>query len=276
MFLWQMDSSLRRSYQVLCVAILLTSCGQGTVPIANEEPGSDTMIGKTVPPPPGLINALVGTWMPTNYCDCLFAKRSAYACGEDLDYIYTMFVERHGKDSLRWSYVTTHEGGPEAILGYDAARSTFAHLPAAEEHLGHAMVELRSLDPTTLECRDDKNKPSQRFRRVANTEALLNEALFQGVYIDLDRQDTVRFTADGAMDGLPGLDHFNVLTDFTEGLDDRDIVFLSMGDDYDWNTDSYHYKRDGDTLLLCPMLATDTEYVYRMGDVKYRLLSVPE
>ncbi len=32
--------------------------------------------------------------------------------------------------------------------------------------------------------------------------------------------------------------------DFTEGLDDRDIVFLYTGQ-YDWEKDAYHYAYNG-------------------------------
>ena len=261
---------------LLGIAVLLASCGPSNPSPVAEELLSDPKVSARVPPPQELIDDLVGTWMPTDYCECLFAKRSAFACGQGLDNIYTLFVERHGKDSLHWSYITTHEGGPEAILGYDATRSAFTYAPAPEEHLGHALVELRSMGPRTLACRDDQNKEPQRFQRVANTDALLNEALFQGSYVDENNEDTLLFAADGTILGLSDLDHFSVLTDFTEGLDDRDIVFLSPGSDYDWTTDSYHYRHDGDVLLLYPMLATDTEYVYRMTEVMYRLRRVSE
>jgi hypothetical protein len=265
----------RRALAVLIQVLLLSSCGPVSSPTVNEEVRSGTTVSRPAPPPE-LIDALVGTWMPTDYCDCLFAKRSAFACGQELEYIYTMYVERHDKDSLRWSYVTTHEGGPEAILGYDLARSAFTYLPRPDEYMEHRMLQLRSMDPTTLEFMGYDGKDPQRFRRVASTSALLNEALLEGTYVDEDLRDTVQFTADGNVKGLPGLDQFTVLTDFTEGLDDRDIVFLSPGGDYDWNTDAYHYRHDGDALLLYPMLATDTEYVYRMDAMKYRLLRLTQ
>ncbi len=61
-----------------------------------------------------------------------------------------------------------------------------------------------------------------------------------------------------------------VLTDFTEGLDDRDIVFLFTGQ-YDRDMDAYHFQYDEQELFLYPMLAAEEEYVYRMGEMRFHL-----
>ncbi len=105
---------------------------------------------------------------------------------------------------------------------------------------------------------------------MESEQELLLGALFSGVFVDEGTGDTVRFHSNGKVTGLPGIDQAIVLTDFTEGLDDRDIVFLYTGQ-YDWDKDSYHYAYNEQQLLLYPMLATEEEYVYRMGDVRLHL-----
>jgi len=80
----------------------------------------------------------------------------------------------------------------------------------------------------------------------------------------------VHFHADGHVTGLDAVKQYSVLVDLTEGLEDRDIVFLYT-DDLDWGTHAYHFKHDGDELLLYPMRATEEPYVFEMQEMKYRM-----
>lgn len=252
----------------ILLTMILSGCG--TEPQLDEVDAAGTEAVVTIKPTTELMEALVGQWMPSAYCECLFQQRSAFACEATMKEIYTLFVERSGTDSLRWSYITTHEGGPEAILGYDARTNAFAHRPTEDEYLGFERVELHSIDDTTLTFSHDPKVAPQRFRRVRSSDALLNEALFSGDYLQDDDTSLVRFTPDGRISGPFDFSHYTVLTDFTEGLDDRDIVFLHHGN-YDWDTNAFHYQHDGELLLLYPMVSTEEEYVYRMEDLKYRL-----
>jgi hypothetical protein len=254
--------------RILLLTVILTGCGAD--PTMDEVSTAEAQAIVAVKPPTDLLETLVGQWMPTAYCECLFKQRSAFACRTLADDIYVMYVEQAGADSLRWSYITTHEGGPEAILGYDAKSKAFTHRPNAEEYLGYDLIDLRSIDANTMEFRQDPKKAPQRFQRVRSSDALLNEALFAGRYLLEGDTSWVQFTPEGRISGPLGFTHFTVLTDFTEGLDDRDIVFLHHGN-YDWGTDAYHYQHDGEMLLLYPMAGTAEDYVYRMEDLKYRL-----
>lgn len=184
------------------------------------------------------------------------------------DEIYVMYVERTGTDSLRWSYITTHEGGPEVKLAYDPLLPGFVGQPG--EYSTEEMVQLRSADKDHVELRTVRQGPPRLFVRVENEQELLLSALFSGVFVDEGTGDTVQFQANGKVTGLPGIEQAVVLTDFTEGLHDRDIVFLFTGQ-YDWDTDAYHFEYLGQELHLYPMLATDEEYVYQMGEIRYRL-----
>lgn len=243
---------------------------------ADQAPSEGTRPNeRAAKPPAALVEALAGTWMPEDYCTCLERHRSAYTCGALLEDIYVMTVSPQGTDSLEWSTITTHEGGPVAMLGYDAASSSFRYRSGEGDYLGYVLVAIRSIDRDHLELITDPGPGPQRFRRVENESALLNGTLFEGRYALEGDSTVVRFERDGTVYGLSGLDHFTVLTDFTEGLDDRDIVFLYSGE-YDWSTDAYHYRHEGDDLLLFPMDTTEEENVYRMGDLKYRLRRLAE
>lgn len=226
-------------------------------------------------PPAALVEALAGTWMPEDYCTCLERHRSAYTCGSLLNDIYVMNVTPKGPDSLEWGFITTHEGGPIVMLGYDTTSGSFSYRAGEDDYLGYQRISIRSIDHDHLELITDAGQTPQRFRRVANEAVLLNSALFEGQYALEGDSTVVRFERDGTVYGLSGLDHFTVLTDFTEGLDDRDIVFLYSGE-YDWRTDAYHYRHEGSDLLLFPMDTTQEEYVYRMGELKYRLRRLAE
>lgn len=264
-----------RSLVLACIALMAcmvhSGCGSG-----NTEPEVATAElpePAAVVPPLELMEALSGQWMPAAYCQCLFEQRSVFTCGSTMEEIFVMTVERAGGDSLRWTYITTHEGGPEATLGYDETNKAFTYRPKEDEYLGYDMIDLRSIDANTMEFRHDPNKAVQRFRRVISADALLNDALFVGAYrVDGDT-DLVHFTPEGRILGPFDHSHFTVLTDLTEGLHDRDIVFLHDGN-YDWDSDAYHFQHRGDELLLHPMLAAEEQYVYTMGDLKYRLTRV--
>ncbi|MEZ4755695.1 MAG: hypothetical protein R2817_02580 [Flavobacteriales bacterium] len=186
-----------------------------------------------------------------------------------------MNVTPKGRDSLEWGYITTHEGGPMATLGYEPATGAFTYLAREDEYLGYQRISIRSIDQDHVELITDAGQAPQRFRRVENEAVLLNSTLFEGEYAMEGDNVVLRFERDGTVLGLSGIDRFTVLTDFTEGLDDRDIVFLYSGA-YDWSTDAYHYRHEGSDLLLFPMDTTEEEYVYRMGELKYRLRPVAE
>ncbi len=254
-------------YITLLASLLCFGCGSAGTPSTDGVPLDSTAVqGPT--PPEQLVNSLVGKWMSQEYCDCLTRQRSAFDCRSMADDIYVMYVERTGSDSLRWSYITTHEGGPEVMLAYDPHVQGFVGQPG--EYSTEEVIQVRSVDKDLLELRTVRQGPPRRFVRVESEQELLLGALFSGVFVDEGTGDTVRFRPNGQVTGLPGIDQAIVLTDFTEGLDDRDIVFLYTGQ-YDWDKDSYHYAYNGQQLLLYPMLATEEEYVYRMGDVRFHL-----
>ena len=250
--------------------VLFMGCGGSADQAPSEGTGPNERPAK---PPAALVKALAGTWMPEDYCACLERHRSAYTCGSLLNYIYVMNVTPKGPDSLEWGFITTHEGGPMVTLGYEPAAGAFSYRAGEDDHLGYQRISIRSIDHDHLELITDAVQAPQRFRRVANEAVLLNSALFDGQYALEGDSAMVRFERDGTVVGLSGMDHFTVLTDFTEGLDDRDIVFLYSGA-YDWSTDAYHYRHEGSDLLLFPMDTTEEEYVYRMGELKYRLRRV--
>ncbi len=249
--------------------LLLAGCG-GPTDHGPVEAGE-----QAVKAPLALVEALSGTWMPEDYCACLERHRSAYICGSLLKEVYVMSVNRKGPDSLEWGYITTHEGGPMVTLGYDPASGAFSYRAREDEYLGYQLIAIRSIDPDHLEWSTDAHKAPQRFRRVESAEVMLNSALFEGRYAQEGDTGLVHFHRDGSVEGLSGIDRFTVLTDFTEGLDDRDIVFLYSGE-YDWSTDAFHYRSEGNELLLFPMDTTANEYVYRMGELKYRLRRLAE
>jgi hypothetical protein len=247
--------------------ILFMGCGGS----ADQAPSEGTgPVERSIKPPAALIEALAGTWMPEDYCACLERHRSAYTCGSLLREIYVMSVTRQGPDSLEWGYITTHEGGPMVTLGYDAASGSFSYRSREDEYLGYQVITIRSVDPDHLEWIADENKSPVRFRPVESAEAMLNSALFEGRYALEGDTGLVLFRRDGTVDGLPGIDRFMVLTDFTEGLDDRDIVFLFTGQN-DRDMDAYHFQYDEQELFLYPMLAAEEEYVYRMGEMRFHL-----
>ena len=237
----------RLTGRILLLTVILSGCGAD--PTMNEVSTAEAQAIVAVKPPTDLLETLVGQWMPTAYCECLFKQRSAFACESTMEEIFVMTVERSANDSLRWSYITTHEGGPEAILGYDAKSKAFTHRPNAEEYLGYDVIDLRSIDANTLDLRHDPNKAVQRFRRVISADALLNEAIFKGAYRMDSDTDLVHFTPEGRILGPFDHSHFTVLTDLTEGLQDRDIVFLHDGN-YEWDSDAYHFQHRGDELQL--------------------------
>lgn len=251
-------------------SVLLMGCGGSSDQAPTNGTGPNEPSAK---PPAALVEALSGTWMPEDYCTCLERHRSAYTCGAILEDIYVMTVSPEGTDSLEWSTITTHEGGPVAMLGYDAASSSFRYRSREDDYLGYVLVAIRSIDRDHLELTTDPGPGPQRFRRVENEAVLLNSTLFEGEYAVEGDSAVVRFERDGTVYGLSGIDRFTVLTDFTEGLDDRDIVFLYSGA-YDWSTDAYHYRHEGSDLFLFPMDTTEEDYVYHMGELKYRLRRV--
>lgn len=251
----------------ILVTFLFFGCGNPGTP-ATDGGIADSTTVRVSTPPAQLINDLVGTWMPEDYRDCLTRQRSAFACLTMADDIYVMYVEQAGADSLRWSYITTHEGGPELMLAYDQQGQGFVGQPG--EYSAEEMVHVRSVDPDRLELRTARQGPLRRFVRVEDEQELLLGALFSGVFVEQVTGDTVRFYANGMVTGLPDIDQAVVLTDFTEGLDDRDIVFLFTGQ-YDWDKDAYHFQYDEEELFLYPMLATEEEYVYRMGEMRFHL-----
>ncbi len=159
------------------------------------------------------------------------------------------------------------------MLAYDHRSAGFTGQPG--EYSSEEVIYIQSADPDHLDLRTKRNGPPRRFVRVSGEQELLLGALFNGDFVDEMTGDTVRFHSNGKVTGLTGIDQATVLTDFTEGLDDRDIVFLYTGQ-YDWEKDAYHYAYNGQQLLLYPMLTTEEEYVYQMGEMKYRLLRVEE
>lgn len=135
------------------IAILVTfpffGCGTPGTP-ATDGGIADSTTVRVSTPPAQLINDLVGTWMPEDYRDCLTRQRSAFACRTMADDIYVMYVEQAGADSLRWSYITTHEGGPELMLAYDQQGQGFVGRPG--EYSAEEMVHVRSVDPDHRSC----------------------------------------------------------------------------------------------------------------------------
>lgn len=260
------------STSALLAVLLLARCDSAG-PSSNDGGPVDSVVVHRPIPPPQLVKNLVGTWMAKDYRDCLTQHRSAFSCRSMGDDIYVLYVERTAKDSLRWSYITTHEGGPEVMLAYDHQLAGYTGQPG--EYSSEEVIHLLSVDPDHMDLRTKRNGPLRRFVRVSGEQELLLGALFPGDLVDEKTGDTVRFHTNGKVTGLAGIDQASVLTDFTEGFHDRDIVFLFTGQ-YDWDRDAYHYVYSGQELLLYPMLATEEEYVYRMGDPKFRLRTVHE
>ncbi len=221
-------------------------------------------------PAPSLLDALAGTWMPKDYCECLRRERSAYACRAFADEVYVMMVRRSEGDSLIWSYITTHEGGPEERMAYEASSRSFLFQPSADQRWMPS-ARLRSIDADHAELWLGEAE-GRIFRRVRSEEEELNSALLAGTYRRSPGDAIVRLRADGMLDGLDGRSRFNILTDFTEGFDTLDIVFLHNGG-YDWRNDAFHYRWDGAELLLTRMDTTADPYVYRFGPLRYRLLT---
>lgn len=261
-----------QSFTALSAALLMAGCGGPSDNAPVEAGGADEQAATA---PLALVEALSGTWMPEDYCACLERHRSAYTCGSLLKEVYVMSVTPKGPDSLEWGYITTHEGGPMVTLGYDPASGAFTYRSREDEYLGYQVITIRSTDPDHLEWITDGNKSPVRFRRVESEAAMLSSALFEGRYALEGDTGLVLFRRDGSVDGLPGIERFTVLTDFTEGLDDRDIVFLYAGE-YDWSTDAYHFRSEGNELQFFPMDTTAEEYVYQMGELKYRLRRLAE
>jgi hypothetical protein len=251
----------------ILTTLLFVGCGNPGTP-ATDGVIADSTTVRVSTPPVQLINDLVGTWMPEDYRDCLIRQRSAFACRSMGDDIYVMYMQQAGADSLRWSYITTHEGGPEVMLAYDQQVQGFVGQPG--EYSAEEMIHVRSVDPDHLELRTERKGIARRFVRVQSEQELLLSALFSGVFMDEGTGDTVRFHTNGKVTGLPGIEQAVVLTDFTEGLDDRDIVFLFTGQ-YDWDKDAYHFQYDEEELFLYPMQAAEEEYVYRMGEMRFHL-----
>lgn len=213
-------------------------------------------------------DALVGTWMPLDYCDCLKRERSAHACRELANEVFVMLVRPSSGDSLIWSFITPHEGGPEELLAFDGPTSSFVFTPEADRPWVPS-VRLRSIDADHAELRLDDSK-GRIHLRVQSEDSLLNATLLAGKYALDPSGAVVEFNTNGAVEGLAAHTRFTILTDFTEGFDNLDIVFLHNGG-FDWSSDAFHYRWEGSELLLTHMDTTADPYVYQQGELIYRL-----
>lgn len=166
--------------------------------------------------------------MSEPFCRCLEQKRSPYACQRLLNEIFVMELSRSAAgDSLRWSWYGTHEGGMEMMLGYESATEAFIGKPIGDPLIGSGTLRLAANNGqgSLSLWQSDSGAPS-RFIRIPSEVEAINSRTFAGRYQDLRDSTVVEFTADGGTHGWDSFSRYEVLTDFTFGMEDADVVLL--------------------------------------------------
>jgi hypothetical protein len=165
--------------------------------------------------------------MPEGYCRCLERQRSPFACREVITDILVMEMKRNAAgDSLRWSWYGTHEGGTEAMLGFDTATKAFRSRPSDDPHRdwGELLIEAEQ-DPDRLSIRRGGDSTPMHFVRIRSENEAINSRTLAGRYLSASDSSVVVLDAEGSIAGLV-MNRYEVLTDFAFGMEDGDIVFL--------------------------------------------------
>lgn len=199
---------------------------------------------------------LEGFWMPEPYCQCLDQNRSPFACRSLLNEAFVMELSRGAAgDSLRWSWYGTHEGGMEAMLGYDPATQAFIGEPIGDPLNGWGAVRLAANagQGSLALWRSDSAAPA-RFIRIRSEVEAINSRTLAGRYKDVRDSVLVEFTADGGAHGWDTFSRYEVLTDFTFGSENGDAVLL-YGPEAPSQGIPYHFHWIGSRLRLEARLA---------------------
>ena len=204
---------------------------------------------------------LVGEWVPDAFLSCVEEHRSVHACVPQLNDYFGLEVVAASPDTLRLNGFTTHEGLSEVRCVFDTASARFRAVDGSTK-------ELIVIDKDHLELVTEGEK-RERFRRAEDPWTAINTILFGPAFVSA-KGDTVSFDPKGLVEGIPDMDRFEVLTDHTEGYDDRDILFLYT-DERNWDTDAYHFKFAGDTLRLYHMEKVG-ELQFQQGPLTYELV----
>jgi hypothetical protein len=288
------------SWLAACESKPVESTSQKVLPISQDSVRRQKLASETISEADQLARSILpimnGVWIDARYWEVLRRTKSQHAAEgkwNSLD-ITELLIDASTRagDTIRASTtLANHEGSLMTIL---LRRNSDAYsLPAQflEQPQTNNLLRYRisGADSTLTIIRVNsqyklitqatlKKVPGLRLQ-VDSVKSLdkglaylTNKLLFAGAYISTDSTgaaQTVTFTVDGRLIGLPEIRHYYAQNDFTGPFSNLDYLLLNI---YSANQFRLAYQIRLDTLRLYAVQEDTTDYSLKRGKLRYELI----
>lgn len=197
-----------------------------------------------------------GEWYGEKYLKNIEKTKSIFASRKYHTMVFGFILDKKNliSDFPKLLGFQDHEGGYDANLKYDKEKNCFINdlSKNSEFDAFPKPFELKLVKNGHLIMYFPENKNVDNYRQVkVDFQTELRHLLFEGSYINLRDQSTIKFTKDGRISNWGEYIYYELAFDFSDGIDYDAVVFYKTMKGGNWTHGKiFKFDIDSNTLKL--------------------------
>jgi hypothetical protein len=270
-----MSKIMNKLFMLISVFVAITACStQNNKSNNSTEPSETIKIDKKQ-----LIKQaelLDGYYLSDNYLKNIEKTRSIYLNREYKTKLFGFTLKKENllSDSAGLFGYTVHEGGLDCPLIFDFDKSIFVNdLKSVKEFDDiKEPFELSLTADNIVQMYFPESKQTDLYRKVTDDQTELRKILFEGEYLSGDQQNKYSFKRDGSLKGFDDKKYYEVVYDFSLGIEYDAIIFFNKKRGNWSDGDMYKYEFSSDTLKLYHIKTDWDNLEHKIGDITFTLI----
>ena len=181
-----------------------------------------------------LTNKMHGYWLGEEYLKRIETTKSVFLNREYRTKIWGLTLDSTNllSNSPYLNGFHVHEGGYGGYLFYDQHSNLFKSDSSKNEEFSAFYQDdfTLILDSNILTMLFSKNGTKNIFRKVVDEQFEFRKILFAPLFVDQNK-NKIHFSEDGVFSGIENFRYFEVVYDFSEGINFAAILFFENKDD---------------------------------------------